>query len=75
MKTIEDVKQYMRDLAAMGRAYHWDDSPTEISWDTPVDVDAMQKAHDDVWAICNPWTILDDDSEIAKLYNLTSEGA
>ena len=73
MKTIDDVKQYMRDLMSTGRAYHWDDSPANIMWDAPVDVESMQKAHDAVWSICNPWDILENDAEIASLYGMDSE--
>lgn len=70
MKTIDDVKAYIRQLAKDGLLYHWDDQITDVMWSKPVDIEKMQKAHDEIWSICNPWLLLESDKELSNLYEM-----
>ena len=70
IKTIVHFKSYIRQLAKHGLLYHWDDPITSITWSRPINIAAMQKAHAQVWALCDPWKILESDKALAKIYGI-----
>lgn len=70
LKTIGDVKAYIRTLASRGSLYHWDDNPNDIVWNIPVNIPELEKRHAEVWSICNPWKLIEHDKKIAAVYGL-----
>lgn len=72
IQTIDDVKAYIFHLAETGRIYHWDDSPSNIVWsDGPLpdaELAEMDRCHDAVWSVCDPWELMDLDPAIDRIY-------
>lgn len=62
-----EAKDYLRWLARSGLSYHLDDDPKEIVWVKPLteaQVEDLCKNSDDLWSVCNPWEVFNEDDQL-----------
>lgn len=72
IKTMHDAILYIRWLIDNNLQYHLDDNPKDIVWNTSKptveEIEMLQVNHDRLWAVCNPWSLFDDDDVLWNEY-------
>ena len=69
-KTEESIIAYMFWLRKKGLDYHWDDNPVDVYWGSvddnlsTKDINMLQQNHDHIWAMVNPWTLIENNQQL-----------
>jgi hypothetical protein len=67
IKTEIDAVQYIKLLIEKKLQYHFDDTPNDIFQDNETTRE-MVRLHEELWAVKNPFQILEESEELFKSY-------
>ena len=71
MAEEKDCINYLNWLIANKLSYHFDDDPKSIIWSIELEseeIAILQTNHDLLWELCDPWKLLEDNSNLRTQY-------